>query len=82
MILCRDQDSRNSETELSETVQLEYSMTLVRMVNGISDKAQKGKTATSVSSNAAAAGSACTADHVDAVASVVPEVNFLVLCSY
>lgn len=31
-------------------------MAIVRMVNGISDKAQKGKTATSVSSNAAAAG--------------------------
>lgn len=31
-------------------------MAVVRMVNGISDKAQKGKTATSVSSNAAAAG--------------------------
>ena len=31
-------------------------MAIVRMVNGISDKAQKGKTAVSVSSNAAAAG--------------------------
>ncbi len=37
-------------------MRLEYSMAIVRMVNGISDKAQKGKTATSVSSNAAAAG--------------------------
>lgn len=35
---------------------LEYSMAIVRMVNGISDKAQKGKTAVSVSHNAAAAG--------------------------
>ena len=34
-------------------------MAIVRMVNGISDKAQKGKTATSVSSNAAAAGNYC-----------------------
>lgn len=31
-------------------------MAIVRMVNGISDKAQKGKTAVSVSHNAAAAG--------------------------
>lgn len=31
-------------------------MAIVRMVNGISDKAQKGKSAVSVSSNAAAAG--------------------------
>lgn len=52
----RDQDSRNSEIKTTETLRLEYSMALVRMVNGISDKAQKGKTATSVSSNAAAAG--------------------------
>lgn len=53
--MSRDQKQAGS-SESSETVRLEYSMALVRMVNGISDKAQKGKTATSVSSNAAAAG--------------------------
>ena len=37
-------------------LRLEYSMAIVRMVNGISDKAQKGRVATSVAQNAAAAG--------------------------
>ncbi|DBA73872.1 TPA: hypothetical protein ACH3X2_009526 [Trebouxia sp. C0005] len=52
----RDQHSHVSTTASDEVLRLEYSMAIVRMVNGISDKAQKGKTATSVSSNAAAAG--------------------------
>jgi len=53
---CRDQHSQVTTTASDEVLRLEYSMAIVRMVNGISDKAQKGKTATSVSSNAAAAG--------------------------
>ena len=52
----RDQHSRDSGGASDEVTRLQYSMAVVRMVNGISDKAQKGKTATSVSSNAAAAG--------------------------
>ena len=53
----RDQHTSSSASEESEDViRLQYSMAIVRMVNGISDKAQKGKTAVSVSSNAAAAG--------------------------
>lgn len=52
----RDQDGQLTNSISDDVMRLEYSMAIVRMVNGISDKAQKGKTATSVSSNAAAAG--------------------------
>lgn len=53
----RDQHSRDHNNGASDDVtRLEYSMAIVRMVNGISDKAQKGRTAVSVSHNAATAG--------------------------
>ena len=55
-LLSRDQHSRDNGGASDDVTRLEYSMAIVRMVNGISDKAQKGKTALSVSSNAAAAG--------------------------
>lgn len=57
---CRDNLDTSSESEVQPTSDdvlcLEYSMAIVRMVNGISDKAQKGRVATSVAQNAAAAG--------------------------
>lgn len=46
-----------------DVLRLEYSMAIVRMVNGISDKAQKGRVATSVAQNAAAAGWGCSRVH-------------------
>ena len=67
----RDQHKTDSCTASAETMRLEYSMAIVRMVNGISDKAQKGKTATSVSSNAAAAGEFSCNDSATAVTSVL-----------
>ena len=56
LLVSRDQHSRDHGGASDDVTRLEYSMAIVRMVNGISDKAQKGKTAVSVSSNAAAAG--------------------------
>lgn len=57
LLVSRDQHSRDHGGASDDVTRLEYSMAIVRMVNGISDKAQKGRTAVSVSSNAAAAGS-------------------------
>lgn len=60
MFHCRDTCSTQQKAETGSTsddvLRLEYSMAIVRMVNGISDKAQKGRMATSVAHNAAAAG--------------------------
>lgn len=52
----RDQLNKDDALKSDDVTRLEYSMAIVRMVNGISDKAQKGKAAVSVASNAAAAG--------------------------
>jgi hypothetical protein len=52
--MCRDSGSGNLEAqhpmsaELEMQLRLQYAMTVVRLVNGISDSSQKGKVATSV----------------------------------
>ena len=54
---CREQLSSNSAGAAFEAVlQMQYSMTFIRLVNGVADSAQKGKVASSVANLAGYAG--------------------------
>ncbi len=63
MLCCRDRGEATCQPPAfqahdDQVLRMQYSMVIVRLVNGIADSGQKGRTANSVASIAAGAGAA------------------------
>ena len=63
LLLCRDggggEGPPSAGAAPDEVLRLQYSMAVVRLVNGIADSSQKGRVAASVAGHAAQAGRSC-----------------------